>query len=97
MRLRYQLACLIVALLGQSVEAQSQLKFLKSIPIGGEGGWDCLSMDSAGRRLYVTHATKVVVVDVDQNKVVGEITDTPGVHGFAIAAELSRGFSSNGR
>ena len=97
MRLRCCFVCLIVALLGQRAEAQSELKFLKSIPIGGEGGWDCLSVDSAARRLYVTHATKVVVVDIDQNKTVGEITDTPGVHGFAIAPELSRGFSSNGK
>ncbi len=97
MRLRCYFVCLIVALLGQGAEAQGELKFLKSIPIGGEGGWDCLSMDSVARRLYVTHATKVVVVDVDQNKVVGEIVDTPGVHGFAIAPELSRGFSSNGK
>src|SRR5437899_1477233 len=68
----------------------------KEIAVGGEGGWDCLSVDEAGRRLYVTHGNKVVVVDVDKDEVVGEITDTPGVHGFAVAHELGRGFSSNG-
>ena len=67
------------------------------IKIGGEGGWDYLSVDSAARRLYVSHATHVVVVDLDSNKVVGDIPDTPGVHGIAIAPELSRGFISNGR
>src|SRR5499433_4442619 len=65
--------------------------------IGGEGGWDYLTVDSAARRLYVSHATHVVVVDLDANKVVGDIPDTPGVHGIAIAAELNRGFVSNGR
>jgi DNA-binding beta-propeller fold protein YncE len=71
--------------------------FAREIPIGGEGGWDYLSVDPAAHRLYVSHATKVVVVDTQANKVVGEIADTPGVHGFAIAHDLGRGFSSNGR
>src|SRR5262245_16962902 len=67
------------------------------IKVGGEGGWDYLTVDSAARRLYVSHATHVVVVDLDANKVVGDIPDTPGVHGIAIAPELNRGFISNGR
>jgi DNA-binding beta-propeller fold protein YncE len=71
--------------------------FLKAIPIGGEGGWDYLSVDPAAPRLYVTHASKVVVIDLDKEEVVGEITDTPGVHGFAIAPDLQRGFASNGQ
>ena len=71
--------------------------FLKEIPIGGEGGWDYLSIDPAGHRLYVSHASKVVVVDTQKDAVAGEIADTPGVHGFAIAPEFGRGFSSNGR
>ena len=68
-----------------------------TIQIGGEGGWDYLTMDTAARRLYVSHATKVVVVDVDAGKVVGEIPDTPGVHGIALAPKLNRGYVSNGR
>src|SRR5437762_5844233 len=67
------------------------------IKIGGEGGWDYLTVDSAARRLYVSHASHVVVVDLDANKVVGDIPDTPGVHGIAIAATLGKGFISNGR
>jgi DNA-binding beta-propeller fold protein YncE len=67
------------------------------IAVGGEGGWDYLTVDSAARRLYVSHATHVVVIDIDANKVVGDIPDTPGVHGIAIAPELNRGFISNGR
>ena len=70
---------------------------LGEIQIGGEGGWDYLTVDSAARRLYVSHATHVVVVDLDTNKVVGDIPDTPGVHGIAIAPELNKGFVSNGR
>jgi DNA-binding beta-propeller fold protein YncE len=70
---------------------------LREISVGGDGGWDYLSVDSAGRRLYVSHGTKVVVFDIDKDAVVGEIADTPGVHGLAVASELKRGFTSNGR
>ena len=69
----------------------------KDIAIGGEGGWDYLSVDPAAHRLYVSHATHVVVIDTQTNKVVGDIPDTPGVHGFIAVPELGKGFSSNGR
>lgn len=72
-------------------------RVVDKIQIGGEGGWDYVFMDSAARRLYVSHATKVVVVDADAAKVVGEIPDAPGVHGVAVAEKLGRGFTSNGR
>ncbi len=70
---------------------------LAEIAVGGSGGFDDLTVDSAGRRLYVSHGTKVVVIDLDKNSVVGEVTDTPGIHGIAIAPELKRGFTTNGR
>jgi len=70
---------------------------LKKYPLGGEGGWDYLTLDSAARRLYIARATRVMVVDADSGKLVGEIPDTPGVHGIALAPELGRGFTSNGR
>ena len=94
MKRRWLIGLVLLALM-QAMEAQS-FKFLKSIPIGGEGGWDCLSIDPLARKLYVTHASKIVVVDLTQENAVGEIADTPGVHAFAIAPELGRGFSSNG-
>src|SRR5437763_1893645 len=77
--------------------AAGQYKYVKEIPMGGEGGWDYLSVDAKARHLYVTHADKVVVVDLNSDTIAGEIADTPGVHGFAIAPELGRGFSSNGK
>jgi YVTN family beta-propeller protein len=70
---------------------------LAKIPIGGEGGWDYVTIDSDTRRVYVSHATRVVVVDVESKKIVGEISDTPGVHGIALAPSLNRGYTSNGR
>ena len=77
--------------------AEGPYHFIREIPVGGDGGWDYLSVDPVGRRLYVSHATKVVVIDVDKNEIVGEIADTPGIHGVALAPELKRGFTSNGR
>jgi DNA-binding beta-propeller fold protein YncE len=71
--------------------------FIKEIPVGGDGGWDYLSVDSAAQRLYVSHATKVVVIDLARDAVAGEITNTPGVHGLAPAPELGRGVATCGR
>jgi len=65
--------------------------------LGGDGGWDYLKIDSETRRLYISRATKTVVIDADSGKLVGEIADTPGVHGIALAPEFGRGFTSNGR
>ena len=75
--------------------ASEPYQYLNEIPIGGEGGWDILTIDS--NRLYLSHATKVVVADLEKNKVVGEIADTPGVHAFVAVPEFGRGFSSNGK
>ncbi len=86
-----------VALLALPVVAASGYHILNEIKIGGEGGWDYLTVDSAARRLYVSHATHVVVVDLDKNTIAGDIPDTPGVHGIALAKDLGKGFISNGR
>ena len=80
-----------------NAHAVTTYSLVKEIPIGGEGGWDYLSIDEGARRLYVSHATKVVVVDIDKDEVVGEIQDTPGIHGLAVAPDLGRGFTSNGK
>jgi DNA-binding beta-propeller fold protein YncE len=68
---------------------------LKKIKLGGEGFWDYLAFDSPTRRLFISRGTKVVVLDVDSGKVLGEIPDTPGVHGVALAP--GDGFTSNGQ
>jgi len=72
-------------------------KVAKRIAIGGDGFWDYLTVDSAQRRLYVSHSTHVQVVDIERDSIVGEIPGTPGVHGIALAADLGQGFTSNGR
>jgi len=77
--------------------AQPDYQFITEISIGGEGGWDILNVDSAARRLYLSHATKIVIVDLEKNELAGEIADTPGVHAFLPVPGLKRGFSSNGK
>jgi YVTN family beta-propeller protein len=77
--------------------ADGPYHLIKEIPAGGDGGWDALTVDSAAQRLYVSHAARVVVIDLAKDQVAGEITNTPGVHGIAVAPKLNRGFTSNGR
>jgi len=66
-------------------------------PVPGNGGFDYVTIDSAARRLYLSHSTQVDVVDADNGKLIGTIADTPGVHGIALAPEFKHGFTSNGR
>jgi YVTN family beta-propeller protein len=98
--MRHAMAVLAVLCLGMAAVLYGQdgpYHAGKEIPIGGEGGWDYLTVDAPAHRLYVSHATHVVVIDTQANKVVGDIPDTPGVHGLAVAADLGRGFTTNGR
>jgi DNA-binding beta-propeller fold protein YncE len=92
-----RLALFISLLATFSPAADSGYHVIKTYKLGGEGGWDYLNLDSASRRLYISRATHVIVVDADSGKSVGDIPDTPGVHGIALAPELGRGFVSNGR
>src|SRR5438132_7230453 len=77
--------------------ADGPYQLIKEIPIAGEGGWDYLNVDSASKRLYVSHASRVVVIDTGKDEVVGEIADTPGVHGAIFVPSIGRVFTSNGR
>ena len=90
-----------LALAGMAAAAAAQqpagYHVLRRLAVGGEGGWDYITVDAAARRLYVTHGTHVVVLNADSGTVVGDIANTPGVHGVAIAAGLGRGFISDGR
>jgi DNA-binding beta-propeller fold protein YncE len=70
---------------------------IKTYKLGGEGGWDYLTVDAPARRFYISRGTHVIVLDADSGKNVGDIPDTPGVHGVALAPELGKGFVSNGR
>jgi hypothetical protein len=88
---------LLVAIAATTAAAAPGYKVVNTYKVGGDGGWDYLTADAESRRLYISRATHVIVLDLDSGKTVGDIADTPGVHGIAVAPELGRGFTSNGR
>ena len=95
---RWLQVSLVVAITAVALAAAGPgYKVVNTYKVGGDGGWDYLIADGAARRLYISRATHVIVLDLDSGKTVGDIADTPGVHGIALAPELGRGFVSNGR
>jgi DNA-binding beta-propeller fold protein YncE len=89
-----------VLLLFNSIKLPAQSKIydvIGSINIGGEGRWDYLAVDTSMHRLYVSHGTKVDVIDLNSNREIGQITGLNGVHGIAFAVEFGKGFISSGR
>ncbi|HWS16605.1 MAG TPA: hypothetical protein VN223_01250 [Candidatus Elarobacter sp.] len=99
--MRKQLVILFVAacMCAGSVKAfaQAQYQVKQKYVLGGDGGWDYLTFDAAGKRLFISRGTHVMVVDPYKGAIVGDIPDTAGVHGIAIAQDLGKGFTSNGR
>jgi len=87
----------VVSSLAVLSAADGPYSVVKEIKIGGPGGWDYITVDPAAHRIYVSHATKIVVADTNSGAIVGEIADTPGVHGIAVAPDLGLGYTSNGR
>jgi len=85
------------AAVAAAAKPPANYKVVKTWKLGGEGGWDYLMADSDGHRLFIARATRVMVIDSQSGKSIGEIPDTPGVHGIALAPEFGRGFTSNGR
>jgi DNA-binding beta-propeller fold protein YncE len=75
----------------------SDYHLMKKVVLGGEGGWDALAYDGSAGRLFISRSSHVLVVDANTYAVVGDIADTPGVHGIAVVPESGRGFTSNGR
>jgi YVTN family beta-propeller protein len=80
---------------GQNIN--SEYSILNKIQLPGDGGWDYLTVDEVGSRLFVSHGTMVQVLDLKTGKLAGTINDTPGVHGIAIAQDLNKAFISEGR
>ena len=92
-----KLAFLVTAITLAIFQGATTYKLETRYPVAGNGGFDYVTIDSNTRRLYLSHGTQVEVVDADSGKLIGTITDTPGVHGVAIASEFKHGFTSNGR
>ena len=95
MKLAY---ALMIVMLCMSVDMHAAAyKVETRYPIGGTEGWDYITVDSSARRLYVSHGTRVDVLDADTGKAIGVIEGTPGVHGIAIASNVDHGFTTNGK
>jgi DNA-binding beta-propeller fold protein YncE len=84
----------LLVTLAIAVAAAGSFHLIKKIPIPGDGGWDYVAADSEGRRLYVSHDTEIVVLDLDSGAIIGKIAGGPDMHGAAIASEFGRGFIS---
>jgi DNA-binding beta-propeller fold protein YncE len=82
---------------GSMLIAQSNYKIANKIHVGGEGGWDYLTVDEVNGRIFVSHATVALAIDIKTGQLAGTIPDTKGIHGIAIANDLNKGFTSNGR
>ena len=90
-------SALLAATLLAASSPHSGYHVARRITLGGEGGWDYLTFDPAGKRLFISRGTHVMVVDPYKGTVLGDIPNTPGVHGIALAQDLGQGFTSNGR
>ncbi len=71
-------------------------KVVNKYALAGGGRWDYITVDAQARRIYMSRSTHVAVLDADSGKVVGDIPDTAGVHGVALAPDLGLGFVSAG-
>src|SRR6266705_3217788 len=90
--------CVLVLLASLALAAGSSgYHVTKKTVLGGDGGWDYLTVDARARRIYISRSTHVMVVDADSAALVGDIPGTNGVHGIAIASDLDKGFISDGR
>ena len=87
---------MMAAVMAVPAFAQKQYKVAKRATIGGDGGWDYLTYDKDGKRLFITRGTHVMVVDADTLKVTDDIPGLSGIHGVALVPEVNRGFISNG-
>jgi DNA-binding beta-propeller fold protein YncE len=94
-----RLFCLLCLLpLGAAQAAgMPHYRITHQVSLPGDEGWDYLTYEQGGHRLFVAHGTRVQVVDTDKLTVIGEVADTPGVHGIALAADQGRGYVSAGR
>jgi DNA-binding beta-propeller fold protein YncE len=97
MRLLLLLAIFSALIATAVLAGPSGYRVVKTYKLGGDGGWDYLTVDSKSRRVYISRGTHVMVVDADSGTVIGDIPNTNGVHGIAIAAEFDKGFISDGR
>ena len=92
-------SCLLGSHMAHSAQAVDSTSFAitNHYAVAGEGGWDLLSFEAKHHRLFISRSSHVQVIDTESGKVAGDIPDTEGVHGIALADDLGVGFTSNGK
>ena len=83
--------------IGRAATATPNYHVAERVKLGRDGGWDYLIVDTAGHRVFMSRGTHTLVADARTGVVVGDVLDTPGVHGIAFAYDRSRAYTSNGR
>jgi len=86
-----------VLLIFTGTASAQNYKLIRRIPVGAEGGWDYIKVDANAQRLYVARGDHMMIVDEVSGKVLGDIPNTKGIHGTAIADTLGKGYTSNGQ
>lgn len=89
--------CMPMPALASPVTASAQYHIAQRVNLPGDEGWDDLTFDPTGERLFIAHGSQVLVVDTRRLTLAGTIADTPGVHGIALAPEVGHGYISAGR
>src|SRR5205809_2391891 len=95
-RLLTALAALFTTILAAPGLGQAQTFKVEKFDIKGDGGTDYVAVEAATGRVFVSRATHMMVIEGPTGKVVGDIPNTPGVHGAALVSKLGRGFTTNG-
>lgn len=90
---------LVLSLFSSLVQGAGRGEYViqKQFTLGGNGGWDYLTVDSTANRLFISRSDRVLVVNSRDGSLIATIPDTQGVHGIALAPDLGKGFTSNGR
>ena len=91
------LALISLGSLAQAGGTPPKFHEIKRFALGGDGGWDYLIADSADHRLYIARSNRVMVVDSESGKLLGEVQGLEGAHGIALVKSLGRGYASSGR
>ncbi len=97
---RFAAACILASVGPVAVahaEPAAEFHEIARFALGGEGGWDWLTVDAAARRVYIARATRVLVIDADSGALVGEVPGLDGAHGVVAVAELGQGFATSGK
>src|SRR5579871_113599 len=96
LKLKSPLFVFVLFISTQLMAQDGGLKILKTIKLADDNRWDFLTVDAKNQRLFLSHQTKVLVIDIKTEKIITEIDNTAGVHGIALAPELNKGFISCG-